>query len=97
MRGGGLKTNETLTELNLGDNKLRVLGSGLVADLLKANATVTREIGLKSEGAAHIAESLACNRALRLIDLRDNGLNDHAHKRLEEAAAASPAKMKIVF
>ncbi|KAF9900334.1 hypothetical protein BX616_002621, partial [Lobosporangium transversale] len=73
-----LKSNATLTTLDLRDNSIGNEGALVLSEALKANATLT-SLGLRcnligDEGAYALSEALKANTTLAIMDLRGNAI-----------------------
>jgi len=84
-----LKTNNTLTAINLSGNKIGSEGTRALAEALKTNTTLTsinleiNQIG--TEGTRALAEALKTNNTLTSIDLRYNQIGPEGTQALAEA------------
>ena len=82
-----LKTNNTLTYLNLGNNNItdvQSIGEGLktnktLEDLWLHNNNITDDSGIQS-----IIDGLKTNNTLRLLDLSNNQLSDNMKSQLND-------------
>ncbi|AZL16109.1 leucine-rich repeat domain-containing protein [Rickettsiales endosymbiont of Stachyamoeba lipophora] len=86
---GYLKTNTTLTSLNLGYNDIGTAGAIAIADTLNTNKTLAsldlkyNDIG--AAGAKDLADTLKTNTTLASLDLELNGIKDAGAKDLASA------------
>ena len=75
-----LKSNTTLTELNLSSNFIGDAGAASVADALKSNTTLTKlnlsSNGIGAAGAASVADALKSNSTLTKLNLSENDIGD---------------------
>ncbi|XP_051865754.1 ribonuclease inhibitor-like isoform X5 [Pristis pectinata] len=85
-----LSTNRSLTELDLGGNKLGDSGVKLVSEALrnpecKIQKLGLQRVGLTAAGVVDLASALRTNRSLTELDLIDNDLGDSGVKLVSEA------------
>eukprot|EP00439_Symbiodinium_sp_Y106_P059479 s1829_g8.t1 len=85
----GLKSNRTVTHIDLGYNRIGVEGAKALADGLKSNRTVTH-IDLKineirDDGAKALADALRSNRTVTHINLEINVIREEGFKALIDA------------
>ncbi|KAL0243286.1 hypothetical protein GEMRC1_005847 [Eukaryota sp. GEM-RC1] len=73
-----LKTNSTITSLELGSNSIGAEGAGALAESLKVNASVTSvnlwNNSIGAEGARALADALKVNASVTNIDLSYNSI-----------------------
>ncbi|CAF1163317.1 unnamed protein product [Didymodactylos carnosus] len=82
-----LKTNQTLTALDIENNNISA--EGAIAEALKTNQTLTA-LGINSnnisaEGAKAIAEALKTNQTLTTLHMYNNNITDAGAKAIAEA------------
>ncbi|XP_067835586.1 NACHT, LRR and PYD domains-containing protein 3-like [Heptranchias perlo] len=85
-----LSTNRSLTDLNLGNNKLEDSGVKLLSAALRnPNCKIQKlqlwDIGLTDSGTKDLASALSTNRSLTDLNLSDNKLGDSGVKLLSAA------------
>ncbi|KAI8604942.1 hypothetical protein EDD21DRAFT_411569 [Dissophora ornata] len=84
-----LKTNTTLTTLNLGDCSIGNEGTLALSEALNTNTTLTTlDLGynlIGNEGALALSEALKTNTALTTLNLRDNSIGNEGALALSEA------------
>ncbi|KAL0242426.1 hypothetical protein GEMRC1_004989 [Eukaryota sp. GEM-RC1] len=84
-----LKTNTTVTNVNLIYNSIGDEGVRALAEALKVNTTVTsvvlRDNSIGDEGAKALAEALKVNVTVTSVDLQDNSIGDEGAEALAEA------------
>ncbi|KAG0375255.1 hypothetical protein BGX24_009350 [Mortierella sp. AD032] len=84
-----LKTNSTLTTLNLQNNSIGDDGAKALAEALKINSTLTTlnlySNSIGDDGAKALAEALKMNSALTTLNLYNNSIGDDGAKALAEA------------
>jgi len=84
-----LKTNNTLTAINLSGNKIGSEGTRALAEALKTNTTLTsidlNENPISAKGAQALAEALKTNITLTSIDLSYNQIGSDGAQALAEA------------
>jgi len=95
-----LKSNNTLTELNLGNNKIGAAGGAAIAKSLKVNSTLT-ELNLGNNkigaaGGAAIAESLKVNSTLIQLNLGENQIGDEVDKAIYEEIKINKAQQQLI-
>lgn len=89
----GLMQNKSLTSLNLKGNNIRSGGAEVLGQFLKRNTSVHslqlewNSLGLWDSGIAAIAEGIALNQVLLILDLRNNQIT-------HEGAALLAAALK---
>jgi len=88
-----LKTNSTLTTLDLYGHSIRNARAKALAEALKTNSALTtlnlQENLIGSDGAKALAEALKTNSALTTLDLRCNSIGDDGAKALSKVSKAS--------
>ncbi|KAG0043724.1 hypothetical protein BGZ90_009000, partial [Linnemannia elongata] len=88
-----LKTNSTLTTLDLQDNKIGSHEVQLMATAFKTNSTLTtlklRSNSIGDNGAQTLAEALKTNSTLTTLDLQSNSIGDNGAQTLAEALKAN--------
>ncbi|XP_062895928.1 NACHT, LRR and PYD domains-containing protein 12-like isoform X2 [Mobula hypostoma] len=97
-----LSTNRSLTELNLGANKLGDSGVKLVsAALRKSECKIQKlwlyDVGLTANGAKEIISTLGTNRSLTELSLNDNKLGDSGVKLVSAALRVSECKIQKLW
>ncbi|KAF9551518.1 hypothetical protein EC957_008187 [Mortierella hygrophila] len=84
-----LKTNSTLTTLNLKYNSIGSDGAKAMAEVLKTNSTLTTldlsNNSIGDDGAKAMAEALKTNSTLTTLDLFNNSIGDDGAKAMAEA------------
>ncbi|KAG9069808.1 hypothetical protein KI688_009133 [Linnemannia hyalina] len=84
-----LKTNSTLTTLDLGGNSIGFDGAKALAEALKTNSTLATlhlwNNSIGSDGAKALAEALKTNSTLTTLDLGNNSIGSDGAKALAEA------------
>ncbi|KAF9116593.1 hypothetical protein BGW39_002695, partial [Mortierella sp. 14UC] len=84
-----LKTNSTLTALDLQDNKIGSREAQIIAEALKTNSTlITLHLGnntIGDNGAQSLSVALKINSTLAILDLKGNSIRDVGAKALSEA------------
>ncbi|KAL1520434.1 hypothetical protein AB1Y20_022017 [Prymnesium parvum] len=84
-----LKTNATLTSLDLAANDIGAEGAAHIAEALKTNTTLTSlhlyGNKIEAEGAAHIAEALKTNATLTSLHLYGNNIGAEGAAHVAEA------------
>jgi len=84
-----LKSNTTLTSINLAGNEMSPEGAQVLAEALKSNTTLTsinlEDNAMGPEGAQALAEALKSNTTLTSIDLAQNGMGPGGAQALAEA------------
>ena len=84
-----LKTNTTLTSIDLNENPISAEGTQALAEALKTNTTLTSInlecINIADEGAQALAEALKTNTTLTSIYLDSNQIDDEGTQALAEA------------
>jgi len=94
-----LKTNTTLTSINLEYNDLGAEGAKALVETLKTNTTLTSiELGnnnIGPEGAKALAKVLKTNTTLTIIKLNTNMIVDEGVKALAEALKTNTTLTKI--
>ncbi|CAE7231324.1 NLRC3 [Symbiodinium sp. CCMP2592] len=87
--GEALKTNSTLTSINLESSQIGVEGVKAMNEALKANSTLTSiNLGwnlIGVEGCKAICEALKCNSTLTSINLESNSIRVEGGKAIGEA------------
>ncbi|XP_059817785.1 ribonuclease inhibitor-like isoform X2 [Hypanus sabinus] len=96
-----LSTNRSLTELDLGGNKLRDSGMKLVFEALrnpecKIQKLSLRSVGLTAPGVVYLASALSTNRSLTELDLAENELGDSGVKLVSEALRNPGCKIQTL-
>ncbi|KAL0243318.1 hypothetical protein GEMRC1_005879 [Eukaryota sp. GEM-RC1] len=84
-----LKTNTTVTSVNLGSNSIGDVGARALAEALIVNSCVT-SVGLQSnsigdEGARALAEALIVNSCVTSVGLQSNSIGDEGVRALADA------------
>ncbi|XP_072133139.1 uncharacterized protein [Mobula birostris] len=97
-----LRTNPSLTELNLSANKLGDSGVKLVSAALrnlecKIQKLWLYDVGLTANGAKEIISTLSTNRSLKELSLNDNKLEDSGVKLVSAALRISECKMQKLW
>ncbi|XP_062895925.1 LOW QUALITY PROTEIN: NACHT, LRR and PYD domains-containing protein 12-like [Mobula hypostoma] len=97
-----LSTNRSLTELNLGVNKLGDSGVKLVSAALrnvecKLQKLWLCDVGLTANGAKDLISTLSTNRSLTELSLNDNKLGDLGVKLLSAALRISECKLQKLW
>ncbi|KAG0253244.1 hypothetical protein BGZ95_006382, partial [Linnemannia exigua] len=84
-----LKTNSTLTALDLQDNKIGSREAQIISEALKTNSTlITLHLGnnmIGDNGAQSLSMALKINSTLATLDLKGNSIRDVGAKALSEA------------
>ena len=84
-----LKSNTTVTKLDLFDNDIGEAGAAGLAEALKSNTTLTvlelSSNGIGNAGAAGLAEALKSNTTLTVLELSSNGIGNAGAAGLAEA------------
>ncbi|KAG0009535.1 hypothetical protein BGZ81_003334, partial [Podila clonocystis] len=84
-----LKTNSTLTTLNLWDNSIGDNGAVALFEALKINSTLTtlnmNDNSIGDNGAVALSEALKTNSTLTTLNLRDNSIGPNGAVALSEA------------
>ena len=84
-----LKTNTTLTELDVSGNKIGGAGAAALAEAIKTNSTVTRlymsKNGIGDAGVAALAEAIKINSTATELYLSQNGIGEAGAAALAEA------------
>ncbi|KAF9902118.1 hypothetical protein EC991_005258 [Linnemannia zychae] len=84
-----LKTDSTLTTLNLQDNSIGDNGAQALAEALKINSTLTtlslQDNSIGDNGAQALAEALKTNLTLTALNFQDNSIGDNGAQALAEA------------
>ncbi|XP_072124106.1 NACHT, LRR and PYD domains-containing protein 3-like isoform X1 [Mobula birostris] len=96
-----LNTTRTLTELDLGINKLEDLGVQLLSAILsnpECNIRKLRlwDVGLTATGASDLASALSTNHSLTELELGDNDLGDSGVDKVSEALRNPNCKIQIL-
>jgi hypothetical protein len=89
MLADALKSNTSVTSINLNNNTIGYVGASALADALKVNTSVT-VIGLSrnaigGEGASALADALKVNTLVTRIDLKSNTIGDEGASALADA------------
>ncbi|XP_072133528.1 uncharacterized protein [Mobula birostris] len=97
-----LRTNPSLTELNLGANKLGDSGMKLVSAALRNTECKIQklwlyDVGLTANGAKEIISTLSTNRSLKELSLNDNKLGDSGVKLVSDALRVSECKIQKLW
>ena len=74
-----IKTNSTLTELNLSDSGTGYDGVAALAEAIKTMSTLTElnyfgNYGIRNDGLVALAKAIKTNSTLRELDWSDNGI-----------------------
>ncbi|XP_072895020.1 ribonuclease inhibitor-like [Hemitrygon akajei] len=96
-----LSTNRSLTELDLGGNKLRDSGMKLVFEALrnqecKIQKLSLRSVSLTAAGVVDLASALSTNHSLTELDLAENELGDSGVKLVSEALRNPGCKIQTL-
>ena len=87
----GLMHNTCIRKLDLKGNNIRCGGAEIVALFLKRNASVEQlflpwnALGMWDSGIAALSEGLAVNQSMRILDLRNNQINQEGANELAKA------------
>ncbi|XP_072133414.1 uncharacterized protein [Mobula birostris] len=97
-----LRTNPSLTELNLSGNKLGDSGVKLVSEALRNSECKIQklwlyDVGLTANGAKEIISTLSTNRSLKELSLNDNKLGDSGVKLVSDALRVSECKIQKLW
>ncbi|XP_059818694.1 NACHT, LRR and PYD domains-containing protein 3-like isoform X1 [Hypanus sabinus] len=97
-----LSTNPSLTELDLGGNKLRDSGVKLLSAALrnakcKIQKLWLRDVGLTANGAKDLSSILNVNQSLTELSLNDNKLGDSGIKLVSAALRVSECKIQKLW
>mmetsp|Transcript_13174 Transcript_13174/g.14537 ORF Transcript_13174/g.14537 Transcript_13174/m.14537 type:complete len:99 (-) Transcript_13174:109-405(-) len=94
-----LKFNHSVTELDLGSNKIGVVGARALAETLKVNRTLTHlDLGdnqIETEGIKALTEVLEFNQTLTRLTLRSNAGISDSYK--ESFGEESHLKSRIII
>ncbi|KAF9199684.1 hypothetical protein BGZ59_003765, partial [Podila verticillata] len=95
-----LKTNLTLTTLNLGFNSIYENGAVALSEALKTNSSLTTlNLGVNSigdDGAQMLSEALKANSTLITLDLGSNSIGDNGAQALAEAFKANSVPERTI-
>ncbi|KAG9069785.1 hypothetical protein KI688_009110 [Linnemannia hyalina] len=101
MLANALKTNSTLTTLDLGSKSIGDNGAKALADALKANLTLTtldlRSNSIGDNGAKALARALKTNSALTTLILGNNPIESDGAKTLAEALKINSTLTTLVL
>jgi len=75
-----LKTNTTVTLVDLSDNFISNAGTTSISDSLRTNTSVQRLVvynnGIEDQGASAIAEAVMSNHSLLVVEMSENSIRD---------------------
>jgi len=96
-----LKSNRTITNVNLGWNSIGIKGAIALAEALKVNKTI-KEINLwhnsiGDEGALALAEALKANNTIEKINLGANSIGDEGATAIARALEANKTIKEIIL
>jgi hypothetical protein len=84
-----LKTNKTITTLDLSHNTIDDEGARALADALKTNTTIStldlRDNDIGDQGARTLSDALKTNTTISTLDLSDNDIGDQGARALSDA------------
>lgn len=96
-----LKQNTTLEELDFHNNRVSDLGVHSIAEVLSANKSIVKALGLGSngitdKGVEHLAEMLKTNRTITWLALAGNQIGDHGVKLLAKTLAHENSSLIVL-
>ncbi|KAL0251098.1 hypothetical protein GEMRC1_000312 [Eukaryota sp. GEM-RC1] len=96
-----LKTNTTVTNIDLEDNLIRAEGATALAEMLKVNTAVTSVnvsyTYVQDVGASALAEALKVNASVTSVDLGGNYIGDEGARALAEALKVNASVTSVVL